>query len=215
MGDSGATIKRVIERLDLLDGKRDGQYTDMPLHRKNTTGACKIAEETRGTLKKGLPKGSFQVNAKLTTSSGRKINIDCKELARRLNVLIDIAEKIPATKYATGKIKISNTTKPTDLAYEDFYGFHIVDHMIASLLVGMSLPQEPFHRMFSYIPFERYNRHVHWYGVKMKEPSFVDANVTNIHEAFDLFKGLGKKYGFDASPFKPQGPRNSSKATTP
>lgn len=201
MGDSSASIKRVIERLDLLDGKRDGSYTNIPLRCENATGACKIAEEGQ--------------SVKISTSTGGKIDFDCKELARKLNILIDIAEKIPATKYATGKIKISNETKPIVSDYEDFYGFHIVDHMIASLLVGMSLPHEPFHKLFSYIPFERYNRHVHWYGVKLKEPAFVDVNVTNVHEAFDLFKDLGKKYGFDASPFKPQKPRNSSKATTP
>lgn len=203
MGDGRVSIKKLIERLDQLDGKRDGSYTTIPLRCKNVIEACKMAEKEGESVKTSTP-------------TGRKADFDCKELARKLNVLIDIAEKIPATKYATGKIKISAGAKrPIDLTYEDFYGFHIVDHMIASLLMGMSLPREHFHKLFSYIPFERYNRHVHWYGVALKEPAFMDVSITNIHEAFDLFKGLGKKRGFDASPFKPQKPRNSSKATTP
>ena len=213
----------VITRLDLLDGRLNGRYNDIPLRNHSSTGMCEIAEELDEQLSSELAKkgptparGSEKeggVQAPLEIGDGRTVTVDCKKLVEKLNFLAAVAEKLPATKYFADRAnKISSADQLRNLTYADFYGYHIVDYMITALLNGKTTPGVPFHKLFSFAPFElcdaassEYVRLIHKGGAKKE-------NVTNIEGALALFDKLGKKYSFDTKPFKPP---SSSKSTRP
>ena len=207
-------LVHVITRLDLLDGRLNGRYNDIPLRNHSSTGMCEIAEELDEQLSSELAKkGSTParkstkeggVQAPLEIGDGRTVIIDCKRLVEKLNVLAAVAERLPAIKYFADRAnKVSNADQLRNLTYEDFYGYHILDYMITALLSGKSTPDVPFHKLFSFAPFElcdtassEYVRLIYKEGAKTK-------NVINVDGALALFDSLGKKYNFDTRLFKP------------
>ncbi len=203
-------LSKVIRKLDRLDGKLDGLYTNIPLHITNSTGVCEALEVAVAAARKQGINVSVSLPL-LRNPNGKYISIDCKELARKLNVLTDIATKNPATKFialvrnSSGRLTTAVIPSPQEL-----YGYHIVDHMITSLLYGLSKSTEPFHKLFSYISFQVYAKAVQNIGGMLKKAGLLKGRryprltIKNATQAYQLFRALGKKYKFDTAAFKPR-----------
>jgi len=198
---SSPTIATVIERLDLLDGVHNDYYTDHDLKTMNSTGACQLVEErTRELPSLGFP---VSTSATVINPQGERVPVDCEVLVQRFNTLINIAQKLPSYRFmadlAAG-IPVGQLEAPSR---EDLYGFHIVDHMIISLLIGTATTDMSFEELFGLIPYKLYTDAVESLAGIIPTMAAGHLDVENGEEAYDLFEGLGRKYGFDASPFRP------------
>lgn len=210
MANPKVTLSSVVKKLDLLDGVEDRHYTNWPLLGENSTGVCGFKEDliAAGPLPKNI-----KIGARLHAVDGRTVIVDCQELVRKLNTLIGIAQKIPATRFknrlATCKARkrckqikkeIKSGKVPTA---EELFGYHIVDHIISALLLGIMTTDESFGQMFSEVAWCPYNTSVHTFGQLLNKPDFANFNIRTTDEAYKLFERLGKKHGFDTRPFKP------------
>ena len=71
------TLDSVIKRLDRLDDrKQDGTYYGLPLNIEKAAEVCRIKK-----------------------NDGSVVKVDCKKLVKKLDLLIGIAEKNPATRF--------------------------------------------------------------------------------------------------------------------
>lgn len=196
------TIADAIKKLDLLDGREDGFYTDTPLHVQNTTGVCEMA----GDISKGMPAGddSIPICTNITTPGGKVVSVDCKVLAERLNMLADISQKLPMTRVLSHQIQ---PTKDAHLSRDDIYGYHIVDHMITTLLFGMTTTEMPLGEVFSYVPWGEYTeatKDIYNTFARAGVPiTGEDIAITTDEEGYKLFETIGQRYQFDPLPFKP------------
>ncbi|MBN1283083.1 MAG: hypothetical protein JXA24_04840 [Proteobacteria bacterium] len=201
-GDAG-TIKGIIRRLDRLDGREDGRYTDLPLSGANTTGLCEISEtmhrEPGKRAKMELPFTAFSGNDNM-------LEVDCRKMAVHLDRLAGIAEKLPKLPF-----RMYNSDLPRNrlvkklraLAFEDLLCFHIVDHMITSLMLGVNPASMTPEELFSKVAFAQYTSGIHLMGRETGIESWLAAKAESAEEGFEIFAAAGRKYGFDTSPFKP------------
>lgn len=198
---ANATIATVIERLDALDGVQDVFYTDHPLRTANSTGACALAEEQIGQLSPlGFP---VNVNTTLTNLQGDRVSVNCEVLAQRFNTLINIAQTLPFYRFIPDLLAGRTVEQLKPLTREDLYGFHIVEHMIISLLIGATTTDMSFSEYFALIPYRLYTESVKEMAQIIPNIPPGHLNVENVDQAYDLFEELGRRYGFDPSPFKP------------
>lgn len=191
----------VIQRLDGLDGIKDGHYTDLPLIGQNSTGACQLAEHyAEGASASGLP---VQSHVTLRTVDRRRITIDCKGLAKRLNTLINIADRLPSFRFIADFAGGASAGQLQAPGRENLYGYHIVDHMISSLLLGLATSEQSFSKLFGQIPYRLYTGSVEELAGMIPNMEPGDLNVENADQAYDLFERLGTAYDFDTEPFRP------------
>lgn len=198
-----ASLGSIMERLDALDGFNDGSYSDLPLVGRNTTGACLLAEQYSESVRAmGL---NVAQNVTLNNPLDVRVPVDCDVLVRYLNAFVNIAQRLPAFKFiadiSTGA-SLSETELPTR---EDLYGYHIVDHMISSLLQGIATTSQSFSEIFCLIPFKVYTRSVEEIASTIPDMAPGELYINDADGAYDVFEKLGKRYGFDVSVFKPEG----------
>lgn len=198
-----ASLGSIIERLDALDGISDGRYTDLALHIQNSTGVCELAEtyaEQASDL--GLP---VRTSAVLTNLDGVRVPVDCDILVRRLNSLIGIAQRLPAFKFiadVSAGTPLNELEAPTR---EDLYGYHIVDHMITSFLLGIATTGQSLSEIFGLIPYDVYTESVERMAGMIPNMAPGELDIGTADQAYDLFERLGERYGFNVSSFEPAG----------
>ncbi|MFH1654681.1 MAG: hypothetical protein ABIE74_11625 [Pseudomonadota bacterium] len=179
---SNTPLKIAIRALDLLDGKRDNKYFQTPLIKKNITGAC------------------LSGNSSMKNFVGKKIDIDCKKTALKLLKLSKIFKKLPAARFIA---KHPNSEKQKTAAYQkelrslgadDFFGFHVVHHMIEGMLLGIYDTKGSFNTIFSKIPFLSVSNIVQGLGYR-------NFRAANAKRASHIFNKLARRYSFDSTPF--------------
>ena len=193
------TLISVMQKLDMLDGVKDGQYTDLSLVCGNSTGVCVVEE----IVTANIPGDEYEMTTVMENSAGEIVSVDCTVLVERLNTLVGIAQKLPSYKY----IADINSGTPSDEIVtpttEELFGYHIVDHMICSLLLGIGTTSQSFSELFSVIPFDTYAVSVRAIASSLPNMSGDDLDIENASQAYLLFEGLGQKYGFSTSIFRP------------
>src|SRR5262249_16687524 len=143
------------------DGKINGRYTDMRLHKgRNTTGVCEDAE----TYQKEHPEA--KVATVIQNGGGKLVLVDCKALAEKLAVLVDIAERLPPTRFLARPEGTPISSSPPTA--EDFFAYHLVDHMITVLLIGNVPAETPFYQLFDTPAYDIYTENVHRIGEEIK-----------------------------------------------
>jgi len=195
-------IEAVIRRLDRLDGRVDGRYTDLPLHEQNTTGLCEIAHIARGQLG-----DSVTINLSFENFNCEAVDVDCRALAMQLERLAGIAERLPSIPF-----RMHNNTLPRGellkrlraTSFDDQLCYHIVDHMITSLLLGVNRADMAAPELFSKVGFEQYVAGMRAMAREAKISNWLSKDVGGVKQAYEIFERAGKRYGFDAKPFKPK-----------
>ena len=174
-------IAKVIGRVDRLDGKVDGQYYYLRI--KNKQGPIRAC-----TAATPLPESK-----------------DCKELARKLGILADIASKIPSFTFIA-QVKRYGTKLPLwekTPTKEEFYGSYLIDYMIGGIIIGRRKPSDSFKELLSLIPFETYTKKAHQVGKRLGISSYQSINNTTDVGAYVILESLGKKHGFNVDQFMP------------
>lgn len=185
------TLASVMQKLDLLDGEGDLQYFEYPLSGRNATGACEVA----AIFCQRVPGASqFNIDATVTNDYGERVPVDCDVLTSKLNFLSEIALKLPSFGFMADR-RAGRPAEDTDIpSGEELFGFHIVDHMITSLLLGVNTTRQSFSEIFELIPYETYSKSV-------QDIAGGAFRIVNARQAYKLFLKLGRRYGFDTAVF--------------
>ena len=83
-------------------------------------------------------------------------------------------------------------------------GYHMVDHMISALLMGVGTTDKAPHVLFTEVVFANYCAGIDAMGEQLGNNSWQSRTVPDVREAYGIFRGLGKKYGFDTRAFRPR-----------
>lgn len=215
-----SVLAKAIENLDILDGRKDRHYTNLPLDTENTTGVCSDVEKiSAGLNDKTRKKTIFHVAVQ--NPNGKEVKIDCNEMTKKLEALITIANKNPATAF----IARMNIASPKDVqnvmqnsslwpSGEEYFGHNLVDHMIAGILLGLIDSTKSWQKIFSMITpqdLATYSTTLQAIGQQLNISSYQKIDVKNSRQAAAIFKRLGKKYGFDTTEFQPPKSKKTSR----
>jgi len=198
-GESAPAAADVIDRLDAIDGVRDGSYTNLSLHITNTTGVCEVAFKVMDAAPPCID--SYRVQ--MVNMMGQIVDVDCVELFRKLGVLVDIAQRNPTARFLAEK-KSGGATSQHLPGAEEYLGYNIADHMISALLLGVATTSESFSELFGEVTFGTYSEVIRGLGRDLNRPDYKAMDVRDAKEGYVVFQRLGKRYGFDAAPFRPK-----------
>ena len=73
-----------------------------------------------------------------------------------------------------------------------------------SIYLGVGTTDKAPHVLFTEVVFANYCAGIDAMGQQLGNRSWQSRTVTDVREAYGIFRGLGKKYGFDTSTFKPR-----------
>lgn len=198
-------MAKLVKRIDRLDGKLDGAYITLPINTQGATGVCAIAEQHVAKLRRRAHGRKIQIKTSFKNADGGYTTVNCTEFARKMNVLLGIADKLPTFKFIAlfrrfGTKGLRMIRIPTK---EEFFAFHLVDHMIAALISGLSKSSDSYKELFKVIPFGIHSKNVHRMGRLLNMPSYLKINITTAAGAYRVFEAMGRKYRFNTKPFKP------------
>lgn len=191
-------LDRVIRKLDLLDGRRNGYYLDIPLHIENTTGVCEMAQVV------AEERSDVTFVPVIENGRGEMVQINCPELVRKLDLLSKIAAKMPMTRIlnAAPPKRRPHPAYTSENIGEMFIGYHIVDDMIRALLYATRAIDHPLSAHFEQINFKDHSQIVRDVGKNLDNTVLKSFAVQGVQHGYEIFLKLGKKYKFDATPFQ-------------
>lgn len=192
-------LDRVIHKLDRLDGRSNGRYSDLPLHHENTTGVCEAAQKAAKA-----DKNLFVVTA-IENPSGELMLVNCADLVQKLDLLATIAAKIPITRLlhvAPTKRRHYEPLSEADVA-EMLIGYHVVDDMIRAMLRATRIVDQPLSVHFEQIDFNQHAKLVRKIGEKLGNATLENFSLQGVQRGYEIFLKLGERYKFDATPLRP------------
>jgi len=202
------SLSDTIDKLDLLDFKKDGRYNNTTLNGINATGACQApAALERAGIRighKGTRPTKANVKVFVNKSGGKQVEINCPKLIKKLHVLMAIVKKLGVQKFAhevnTGQTGIQNAPSK-----EIFFVQNVVDEIIGSLLKADASTNDSFSKIFSEITVKKYEEIdgiLKRYGMALKKKNFT-TGIRNAAAAYKMFAAVLKKLGIDPKPFEP------------
>jgi hypothetical protein len=228
---SNISVRGVVERLDGLDGVRDGIYKssygkvelyDTNPHALvghptiNVTGQCLGAEKTQSEkCRKKEAVCTYQAGLAAVGPNGRGAGYnfqDCLLFASRLDTIIDIMERLPL--YRSVRKSSQDAINPVNIL-EETYTYLLVDSMLYAYGQGIITNDIDFPKLFE---------KVHYNTLLVDSMRLIfedeDINVDNLHFenvsiAFGFFSNVLKRLGVDASPFQPTSNPEPSPAVSP
>ena len=209
-------LTEVLRRLDQVDGQEDGKYSDFPLHGENATGVCEArqslwdqanAKQTTGGKK---PFQGDQFRASLHTPSGEIVDVDCDVLAERFDLLVGILKNNPVMRFLASAEK-EKSIKNDIPAPEDLLVYHIADHMLSALLLGIGTTDESWGELFADVAIPIYVDDIRATGRFLAQvienedmiDRYRDFQVSDIQMAYAIFSNHLTRYGMDPKPFAP------------
>jgi hypothetical protein len=204
VADRPVKLLEVVRKLDFLDGKLDGVYAgEFPLTTPATSiGACYQAAAQPGCAGKGDVCAS---TARFQALGGRWIDVDCRKLAGMLDALGEMVVRMPRVRLLVEALsrrkRPSEAPDPRRFTYDDFFAYHVVDHMMLSLLLGVRTSNDALFAVLANVPFQEYDSVIQVYGELLGRSEFQDRSTTTLSGALVLLSALSRKYGFSFKPF--------------
>lgn len=215
-------MAKVLKQLDAMDGKIDSRYTNQWLYDvAKPAGICKYTEDVMAKLP---AKVRSRVRTGIKLRNGQTIFVNCTAVINKLRRILSIAKKLPTFKptialMSSRGVKQAATQLKKYNRASDLYGPFIVDQMFALVLGSLTIYAKPFHTIFGSIDpsvHAKYSQIVRLYGkVLHTKPKFQSFKITSNAGAYKLFKGLGKRYSFKTTDFKPRPTKTKTPRSRP
>lgn len=189
-------LTAVMTKIDRLDGRVDKKYFSMDL-RRTSAAVCK----KQWPLVRKLRGRSRQIIVKITNSQGRQMRVDCAKLARRLNALTKIAQKLPSFTFMA-KVHQGQKMYAHPKA-NALFAYLVVDTMITSFLNASVSANTSLRKLFSVVPFATISKQIRSRGATNNISTYSAMNITSAAKAYGIFRVLGAHHKFNAKQLKP------------
>lgn len=182
--------QKLIRRLDMLDGKRDGRYVE---HSLDVFDRC------------GPGRGAGTPDAYVPND-----DINCRSLSRKLNTLIRASEHIPFYRNIVAGTLDESGRAPRYPTREDLLGAFFLNQILSMIAQDPLIANSPIGELFERVNFRKYSddsmKIVRDYPIVKIVSKTGRQDIYDPASGYGIMKYLGRKYRFKFSPFKPLTP---------